>query len=100
MTEVNELAAAAPAPTKKVSNDEEKHPKYKDMVEEAILSFKDRTGSSRQAISKYILDKYGLDKPNYVKAALKKGVEQQRLVHTKGMGANGSFKLSKGMFMT
>jgi histone H1/5 len=34
------------------------HPSYIDMVKAAVLALKDRTGSSRQAILKYILANY------------------------------------------
>lgn len=33
-------------------------PKYADLINEAILSLKERTGSSLQAIKKYIASKY------------------------------------------
>ena len=34
------------------------HPKYSDMIKAAILALKERTGSSRQAIVKYIKENY------------------------------------------
>ena len=74
-----------------------KNPKYTEMVEEAIKFFDEKGGSSRQAILKYITGKYlvGENAKNQVKLALVKGVGKGRLVQTKGVGASGSFKLSK-----
>ena len=74
-----------------------KHPKYTEMVEEAIKFFNEKGGSSRQAILKYITVKYlvGENAKNQVKLALVKSVGKGRLVQTKGVGASGSFKLSK-----
>ena len=73
------------------------HPTYAVMVSAAITSMKDRKGSSKQAIEKYICANYKVG-PNYngpLKMALKKGVESGALVQTKGKGASGSFKVAK-----
>lgn len=74
-----------------------KHPKYTEMVEEAVKYFNEKGGSSRQAITKYIKGKYlvGETANNQIKLALVKSVGKGRLVQTKGAGASGSFKLSK-----
>ena len=71
------------------------HPKYIDMVKAAITTLKERNGSSRQAILKYINANYTVsDKaPTNTKNALKKGVVAGALKQVKGTGASGSFKL-------
>ena len=71
------------------------HPKYIDMVKAAIGTLKERNGSSRQAILKYINANYTVsDKaPTNTKNALKKGVVAGALKQVKGTGASGSFKL-------
>ena len=52
------------------------HPKYIEMIVAAITTLKDRTGSSRQAIVKYIKANYkvGDNCDTHVKMALKRGV--------------------------
>ena len=74
-----------------------KNPKYTEMVEDAIKFYNEKGGSSRQAILKYITGNYlvGENAKNQVKLALIKSVGKGRLVQTKGVGASGSFKLSK-----
>lgn len=73
------------------------HPPYIDMITAAITAMKDRGGSSRQAIEKYINanNKVTGDVSTHLKMALKRGVKSGRLVHTKGTGASGSFKVGK-----
>lgn len=76
------------------------HPKYIDMVKAAIGSLKERSGSSRMAIVKYITSNYkvgdnGTLINTHVKAALKSGVKNGLLKQTKGTGASGSFKLGE-----
>lgn len=74
-------------------------PKYSEMVAAAIGALKERSGSSRQAILKYILAFYGVGDEKraglHVKLALRKGVTSGSLVQLKGTGASGSFKLAK-----
>ncbi len=69
-------------------------PKIKDMVEEAISATYDRNGSSLQAIKKYLVVNFGLEKPTYIRNALKRGVASGEFIQIKGVGASGSFKLS------
>jgi histone H1/5 len=71
------------------------HPKYSEMIAAAIVALKERKGSSRQAISKYICANYKVgDSPNvFIKQALKRGVAGNTLKQMKGTGASGSFKL-------
>ena len=73
------------------------HPKYIDMITAAVGVLKERTGSSRQAIVKYIKANYkvGDNADVHVKMALKRGVASGALIQPKGTGASGSFKLGK-----
>ena len=73
------------------------HPKYIDMISAAITALKERNGSSRQAIVKYIKANYkvGENSDVHVKMALKRGVASGALMQPKGTGASGSFKLAK-----
>jgi len=73
------------------------HPTFAVMIAAAIAELKERKGSSRQAIEKYVAANYKVG-PKYtgpLKQALKKGVEKGTLVQTKGVGASGSFKIAK-----
>merc|ERR1712243_6510 len=74
------------APAKKASKPKAPaaHPKYSVMIAAAITSLKDRTGSSRQAILKYICANYKVDA---AKGALK-------MARASGKGA-GSYKVVK-----
>ena len=73
------------------------HPKYTEMIAAAITALKDRKGSSRQAIAKYIKANYkvGDSSDSHMKLALKRGVAAGLLKQTKGTGASGSFKLAE-----
>lgn len=73
------------------------HPKYIDMVSAAIVALKERNGSSRQAIVKYVTANYKVsdNASVHIKLALKRGVTSGALVQTKGAGASGSFKVKK-----
>ena len=96
-------SAAAPAPAKKKAAPKAKkpatHPKYCDMIQAAISNLKERGGSSRQAILKYICANYkvGDDKQanSHLKLALRAGVKNDSLKQSKGTGASGSFKLGE-----
>ena len=103
---MTEAAAATPkaAPKKRASKGGKKaaaasHPPYKNMINAAIKALKDRNGSSRQAIVKYILSHYkvGDEKKagNRVRLALRKGVDSGHYKNVKGSGASGSFRLAK-----
>ncbi|XP_012281206.1 histone H1 [Orussus abietinus] len=92
------------APTKKAAAPKSKkprakptHPRTAEMVETAISSLKERSGSSLQAIKKYIASTYKIDAEKqapFIKKYLKAAVLKGALVQTKGKGAAGSFKLS------
>ncbi|XP_068737217.1 histone H1-like [Montipora capricornis] len=72
------------------------HPPYFDMIKAAISALKERGGSSRQGIEKYIKSNYKIrEVGSYVKMALKRAAANGKLLHTKGVGASGSFKLPK-----
>merc|ERR1712117_466485 len=77
------------------------HPPYIAMVKAAIAALKERNGSSRQAIVKYVMANYKVgndQKPvnSRVKMALRNGSAKGVLKHHgKGAGANGSFKVAK-----
>lgn len=74
------------------------HPKYMDMVVEAIATLKERKGSSRQAIVKYIEANFNVPKEKcntHIKMALRRGVENGKLKQTKGVGAAGSFRVAE-----
>jgi len=73
------------------------HPPYKDMIKEAILQLKERNGSSRQAIKKYVAaNNKGIKESNFdtqFNAALKRGVSAGEFVQPKG--PSGPVKLQK-----
>ena len=73
------------------------HPTYAEMISSAISSLKDRTGSSRQAIAKFVCANYEVDADKaalHLRRALKKGVEDGvfKTARKSGKGA-GSYKL-------
>merc|ERR1712173_503355 len=75
------------------------HPKYSVMIAAAIAALKDRTGSSRQAILKYVCANYKVDAAKagqHLRMALKAGIKKGSLKMAKesGKGA-GKFKLVK-----
>ena len=99
------MSAPAAAPVKKVVKAKKPavpaaHPKYSVMIAAAITTLKDRTGSSRQAILKYVCANYKVDAAKaavQVRLALKKGLAAGTLKHAKatpGKGA-GSFKIGE-----
>lgn len=74
------------------------HPKTSEMVNNAIKELKERSGSSLQAIKKYIAAQYKVDAEKlapFIRKYLKSAVESGALIQTKGQGASGSFKLDK-----
>lgn len=73
------------------------HPKYSEMIAAAIAALKERKGSSRQAIAKYIKANYkvGDSADSHIKLALKRGVVAGLLKQVKGTGASGSFRLAE-----
>ena len=91
-------AAAAKKPEKaKAKAKPAEHPKYSEMVAAAIVALKERSGSSRQAILKYISANYKVSDHagTHLKLALKRGVTSGALKQVKGTGASGSFKVAE-----
>ena len=91
-------ATASPKKAKKAAPKKPAdHPKYIEMIEAAISALKERTGSSRQAIVKYVKANYkvGDNCDVHIKQALKRGVASGVLKQPKGVGASGSFKLAE-----
>lgn len=75
------------------------HPKYIEMIVNAIKALGEKSGSSRQAINKYIVKEYKLTENNHHNAMLKQALQRGSsasgpLVHKKGKGAAGSFKIT------
>lgn len=100
--------AAAESPKKKTKENKKKwkqapanHPHYRDMIKDALTNMKERGGSSRQAILKYIMGNYSINVDekaanNHLKMALRAGVKNGTLLQSKGQGASGSFRLGEG----
>ena len=98
-------AVAAPAATaavkarssKRPSAKKAEHPTYREMISSALGAMKERKGTSRQKIQKYIADTYKLDlsaSNSHLKRALTSGVTKGAFLQTTGKGASGSFKLA------
>ncbi|KAK2182131.1 hypothetical protein NP493_365g00033 [Ridgeia piscesae] len=97
-------ATPAPArPAKKAAAKPKKpaaHPKYTEMIAAALGSLKDRGGSSRQAVLKYIVAHYNVGKDErvvnqHLKMALRAGAKNGTLKQAKGTGAAGSFRIGE-----
>lgn len=88
---------SAKSTQKKASKQPAEHPKYAEMIIQALHALKDRNGSSRQALDKYVKNhfKVGDKASHFIKMALKRGVENGQFINTKGSGASGSFKVNK-----
>lgn len=97
-------AAKKPAKAKAVSSAAAKKPRVKpthppiaEMVYTGIKSLKERSGSSLQAIKKYVATTYKVDVDKlapFIKKYLRNAVTSGQIVQTKGKGASGSFKLA------
>ena len=101
-TPATTAAVAKTAPKKKAaaSAAPATHPKYIEMVQQALAALKERGGSSRQAVLKYIVAnfKVGTDESvvnTHLKMALKAGVKSGSLKQSKGTGASGSFRIGE-----
>ncbi len=98
MSEVTAPVTAPKSPKKsKTVKKVATHPKYSEMVQQSIAALKERGGSSRQAILKYMMKNFNLGNEEktvnvHLKLALKTGVTKATLKQTKGTGASGSFK--------
>lgn len=89
-------------PVKKTSKPKKvaTHPKYSEMVVTALGSLKERGGSSRQALLKYLMANFSVGEDSkvvnsHLKIALRNGVTKETLKQSKGTGAAGSFKLGE-----
>lgn len=91
------MASPAKKVAKKPAAKPAAHPKYIEMITAAIAALKDRKGSSRQAIIKYIKANYKVSDncEVHIKQALRKGVAAKVLAQPKGVGSSGSFKVVK-----
>lgn len=73
------------------------HPPFAKMIVEAISALRERGGSSRQAILKYIKSHYKVDEKVAevnVRRVLVSATASGKLVRVKGTGASGSFRLA------
>ena len=75
------------------------HPTYLEMISAAITNLNDRSGSSRQAITKYVCENYKIDAQEaapHLRRALKKGLEDGVFKTAKESGkGSGSYKIVK-----
>merc|ERR1712215_270581 len=97
-TKTTVAKAQKSAGAKKGPKVEAKRSTYLEMVTEAIKALKDRSGSSRQAITRYILETHKVDaaKVIHIRKAIAHGIEKGTLkqARTSGKGA-GSFRVVK-----
>ncbi|VDM81002.1 unnamed protein product, partial [Strongylus vulgaris] len=75
------------------------HPAYSAMIKAAIKDLKDRKGASKQAIQKFIIQKYKVGDNDkqisaHLRMALKKGVIGGSFKQASGTGAAGRFRLA------
>ncbi|KAK5984066.1 Histone H1-delta [Trichostrongylus colubriformis] len=76
------------------------HPTYSAMIRKSISELKEKSGSSKAAILKYMLSHYKLGENvtkinSQLRLALKRAVMKGDLKQVKGNGASGSFKLGE-----
>ena len=93
-------ATPAKSAKKKITPKPAAHPKYAEMVAKAVTALKERGGSSRQAILKYIMANFNVGNDakvvnTHLKIALRSGVKNKSLKQSKGTGASGSFKVGE-----
>lgn len=96
-TQIRTPAKKVVKKTTAVKSATQSHPPYADMIKQAVKQLKERNGSSRQAIIKYIKANYKVDARAElnIRRSLISAVKSGKLVHTKGTGASGSFKLTE-----
>uniref|UniRef100_A0A0K0DRV3 H15 domain-containing protein n=1 Tax=Angiostrongylus cantonensis TaxID=6313 RepID=A0A0K0DRV3_ANGCA len=88
--------ASMPKEARKASS----HPTYSVMIRKAVSELKEKSGSSKAAILKFMQSHFKLGanitRINFhLRVALKKAVVKGELKQVKGMGASGRFKLGK-----
>ena len=76
------------------------HPKYSEMVGKAIAALKERGGSSRQAILKYIMANFNVGKDAktvnvHLKLSLRAGVKNRSLKSRRGLVLQGHSRSEK-----
>jgi len=81
------------------SVDKPKRPKYSEMITAAVKALRERSGASRQAITKYVRTNYDVPVTfsRSISSNLKSMIENKNLVLTKGVGAAGRYKLNKAV---
>ena len=88
---------AAPKVSKTAASKKTEHPTYFEMIAAAITSMKNRRGSSRQAIRKYILENYNVDSVKMktpLRLSFRNGLAKGKLCYAKKSGkGSGCFKL-------
>merc|ERR1711942_546465 len=93
-----EAQVKKPTVAKKGTKAEAKKMSYLEMVTDAITTVKDRSGSSRKAITRHILETHKIDaaKVIHIRKAIAHGMEKGILkqARTSGKGA-GSFRVAK-----
>lgn len=104
MKKICDVPVPSSAPSRKVSRSKPKKVSsghkmcYSDMITSAVKALRKNTGTSRQAIAKYVKNNYDVS-PNQVNRNVSKNIKQmistEKLVLTKGCGAAGRYKLSK-----
>lgn len=90
------MSAKSPAKSKKKVVAKKDHPVYSDMIVAAIKGLANRNGSSKVAISKYIVTNYkgiGDRHSSNLRTALLRGLKNGVFVKKSGIGCAGSFKL-------
>ncbi|VDD75398.1 unnamed protein product [Mesocestoides corti] len=89
---------SAGAKSAKVSGSSATHPPFTKMIVDAISALKEKGGSSRQAIIKYIIAHYNVE-DKVAKASVRRGLKSAtsagKIVCVKGAGAVGSFKVAQ-----
>uniref|UniRef100_A0A3B3DM93 Histone H1 n=1 Tax=Oryzias melastigma TaxID=30732 RepID=A0A3B3DM93_ORYME len=99
MAEVAPAPAAAPAKAakKKAAKPKKAGPSVQELIVKTVAASKERSGVSAAALKKALAaGGYDVDKNKVrVKTAIKSLLTKGTLVHTKGTGAAGSFKMSK-----
>jgi len=92
---INMPASSTPKAKTATKKTEASHPTYRDMISDAISTLKERNGSSRQALKKYIQSNFKELKnfDSQFNNALRRGVERGEFTQPKG--PSGPVKLNK-----
>ncbi|XP_058827040.1 histone H1A, sperm-like [Topomyia yanbarensis] len=88
--------AADGAPSKPKTKRNLDNPPVHDMIVEALDVLRDRKGTSLQAIKRYMEENFKIDSSKlspFIRKALVNGVEDGRIIRTRGTGAFGRFKV-------